>query len=627
MVIGFDYIRRSGENRVRLLSREKDVICGLSTTLKHIIPDSIIEEIRTRANIVEVVLDTVLIKKSGKDYKGLCPFHSEKTPSFTVSQEKQIYHCFGCGAGGNVFKFLMETQSLSFVEAVKKLASRYGVAIPEPKSGGDKTQSERETLLKLNTLATEYFTSLLQSPSGKAARDYINSRHLNSETTGLFQIGWASSGWRDLLGWLQKKSSCSIEQIEKAGLVKRKDGSADSETCYDRFRGRLIFPFKDIHGNTIGFAGRIIADEEGPKYLNSPETLLYKKGNHLFGLHVAREAVRKENCVLLVEGYFDQIRAWQHGIKNVVATCGTALTPSQVSLLKNHTTNIVLVFDADAAGQAATERGYDILLEQGMNVKVLSLPEGHDPDSYIHEHGAEPFLLQVKQAVPFMEYFIEKTIRRGDISTGAGRVKAVNTVLPLLGAIKNSVERSEAVRHLSERVGVEDKALLMELRKNLHQKRSSVQVPASYSMGIKHNPEMYLIQLMLSDESVARHIRTQITLDEYGTPLFRQMAELFYNRIAQGQPIKIDQILDYTENTEIKSFLTQTGLSPIQFDNIEKAANDCIAEIKKTYVETRIKELKKQRLEAQKTGQAQKSRDLHNLVRKMESTLNLGKAP
>ncbi|OGW22178.1 MAG: DNA primase [Nitrospinae bacterium RIFCSPLOWO2_12_FULL_47_7] len=604
-------------------------LTGFLTALKHIIPENIIEEIRTRANIVEVVLDAVLIKKSGKDYKGLCPFHSEKTPSFTVSPEKQIYHCFGCNAGGNVFKFLMETQSLSFVEAVKKLALRYGVVIPETRSGeNNEVQSERETLIRLNVLATEYFSSLLQNPStGKAARDYISSRHLNNETVGQFQLGWASSGWRDLLNFLQKKSSYPIELIEKAGLVKRKENSEDAETCYDRFRGRLIFPFKDIHGNTIGFAGRLISGEEGPKYLNSPETLLYKKGNHLFGLNTAREAIRKEDRVLLVEGYFDQIRAYQHGIKNVVATCGTALTPNQVSLLKNHTTNVTLVFDADAAGQAAVDRGYDLLLRQGMSVKVLSLPNGHDPDSYIHGCGAEPFLRQAKEAVPFLEYFIEKTIRNGDITTGTGRLNAVNIILPLLGSLSSSVERSEVVRHLSERVGVEDKALLSELRKNLHQKRSSMQVSASQPIKeIRHNPESYLIQLMLLDESLAQSIRMQVTLEEYANPLFRQVAEIFYKRMEQGQAVKIDQILDYTNNMEIKSFLTQAGLLPILFDNPEKAAADCVAEIKKAHVESNIKELKKQRLEAQKTGQAQRSRDLHNLVRKMESSINLGKA-
>lgn len=598
-------------------------LCRLLTTLKHIIPENIIEEVRVRANIVEVVLDTVLIKKSGKDYKGLCPFHTEKTPSFTVSPDKQIYYCFGCGAGGNVFKFLMETQSLSFVEAVKKLAGRYGVSLPEVK--GDKGSSERETVLGLNNLAAEYFASLLQDKViGKPARDYIASRHLDKETVARYQIGWTSPEWRDLSAWLQKKSRCSLAQIEKAGLVKRKEPDADIESCYDRFRNRLVFPLKDIHGDTIGFAGRLIAEENGPKYLNSPETLLYKKGNSLFGLNLAREAIRKENRVLLVEGYFDQIRAWQHGIKNVVATCGTALTSSQVSLLKNHTLNVVLVFDADPAGKAATEKGYDLLLEQGMNVKVLALPEGHDPDSYIHEQGAEPFLKLAEQAPPFMVYFIDKAVRGGNIATGAGRVDVVNIVMPLLSAIKNSVERSELVKYLSEQVGVEDKALLAELRKNLNQKRSSVQVSASKSVKAPHNPEAYLIQLMLLDEQIAQKIQSQVALDEYQTPVFRQLAEVIYSRLTSGQSIKIDRILDCTDDVEVKAFLTQTGMSPVIFDSLEKAAKDCINELKKVLVESKIKELKRQRLEAQKAGQTEKSRDLHNLVRKMETSVNFG---
>ncbi|MBI4382758.1 MAG: DNA primase [Nitrospinae bacterium] len=593
--------------------------------MKHHIPENIIEEIRARADIVEVVQESVLIKKSGKNYKGLCPFHPEKTPSFTVSPEKRIYYCFGCGAGGNAFKFLMETQNLSFAEAAAKLASRYGIAIPEPKWSPREREArtERETLLSLNALAAEYFASLLQNPdAGKTARAYIKARSIDDETVARYRMGWAPREWKGLLTHLASKK-CPIELVEKAGLIKRKDDAREGDAHYDRFRGRIMFPFRDIQGNIIAFAGRVISDEDTPKYLNSPETPLYRKGNHLFGLHEAREAIRRDNRVLLMEGYFDQVRAYQHGIKNAVATCGTALTANQVSLLRNHANRAVLVFDADRAGQSATERGYDLLLEQGMEVRVLTLPEGHDPDSFISQFGRDAFLRKAEEAAPFMEYFIRKAIGSGDIKTVAGRLEVVNRVMPFLSKIKNSVERSELVKFCSEQTGVEDKALLAELKKNLGGRQTPEPVLESRPRA-KQSLETYLVQLMLADATAARTVRELVPAEDYGEAPLRRVAEIFYGFIDRGQPIQIDRILDQTDEPEIRGLLTQIGLSPIHFDNVERAVTDCVGKLRKARLETKIKELKNQRREAQKAGLAEKSRELHNMVRQMENSARLG---
>lgn len=593
--------------------------------MKQFIPDHIIEEVRTRADLVEVVSDYVLIKKAGKDYKGLCPFHVEKTPSFTVSPEKRIYHCFGCGKGGNAFKFLMETQSISFVEAVRKLAARYSVAIPEPTrtKTEEKWQEERKTLFKLNTIAAEFFESCLHRSGGKEAKQYLHSRSFDDEIISKYQLGWSSPDWRDLLVYLEKRTRCSRSILEKAGLVKSKDPGKDGGNFYDRFRGRVIFPFKDIHGDIIGFAGRVLGEStKEAKYLNSPETLVYKKGNYLFGLNHAREAIRKENRVLVVEGYFDQIRGHQHGIMNIVATCGTALTPRQVSLLRNYTANVILVFDSDLAGQSATERGFDLFLDQGMNVSVIALPQGHDPDSFIQEQGKEAFLERIKQAKPFMEYFIDRALVNRNVDSHTDRMQVIQRVLPFLSRIKSSIERSEGVRYLSEQCGIEDKALLAELKKSVEGEKTFNPEVTQRSIDGVPPTERYLVHLIMADKRVAKLIRNQVSQDDFQNPVYREMAGLFYRAIDENRPTDINGLLDQTDDPQVKTELTKTGLSRLEFDNLDQAVIDCIQEIKKRNLQEKIKELKKQRIEAEKAGRFDQSRELHDRVREMQRNLN-----
>ncbi len=585
------------------------------------IPDSIIEEIRTRADIYDIVSEFVPLKKAGKNYKGLCPFHSEKTPSFSVSPEKQIYHCFGCGAGGNVFKFLMEKEDLPFVDAVKRLALRYQVTLPESayRSQGGASRSKREALLHCNTLAAKYFASRLQDPkTGKVAREYLHSRGFDDQTIENYQLGWALPEWRDLLGHLEHQAKCSRQTLEKYGLISKKeaDGKKDKDVFYDRFRGRLIFPIQDSHGNIIAFGGRVVGDGE-PKYLNSPETAVYKKGRQLFGLNKAKEAIRKEEQVLIVEGYFDQMRAWESGVKNVVATCGTALTAQQSLLLKPFTTKAVLVFDSDPAGHAAAERGFEVLQEHGLSVFVAALPEGHDPDSLIREEGKDRFLKLIQEAQPFVHYLLDRILRSAETRTTEDKIGAINRVLPVLAKINNSVERSEHVRYVAERVGVEDRAFLEEMRKSLAQNKNRVDAPAS-SKKSNHDPEWYLIHLMLADDETARDIASQISLDEYLNPAYRETSELLYGWIADGQPLRVDRLIDRTDRPEVKSVLTQVGMEPILFDNVKKAVADCIQEMRRRTIEKKINELKKQRNEAERAGQTDRSRELHQQVREMQ---------
>ena len=305
--------------------------------MKYSIPDSVIDEVRDRTDIVEVVSQVVTLRKVGKNFKGLCPFHSEKTPSFTVSPEKRIYHCFGCGAGGNVFKFVIETQNISFIDAVRQFADSAGISIPQPNADNlnNPLYKEREALKKANELAANYYHSLFHdSEAGLAARNYLKGRYFTGEILDKYSIGWASPGWRGLINHFHKIGTLSRKTVLQSGLVIEKE---DGSNVYDRFRGRVIFPIKDLHGSVIGFGGRAIADGDNPKYLNSPETTLYQKSQTLFGLDMAKQAIRKEDQAILVEGYFDQMRATQFGILNTVATCGTALTPKQAGIPVSYT--------------------------------------------------------------------------------------------------------------------------------------------------------------------------------------------------------------------------------------------------------------------------------------------------
>jgi len=594
--------------------------------LKKSIPDSIIEEIRSRADIYEVVSEFVPLKKAGKNYKGLCPFHSEKTPSFSVSPEKQIYHCFGCGAGGNVFKFLMEKEDLPFIDTIKRLAHRYQVAIPESsyKSQGGASHNEREALLNCNTLTAQYFASQLKNPqAGKTAREYLSSRDFDGQAIDDYQIGWAPSGWHNLQAHLESQVKCSRDTLAKYGLVSKKEAAETrdkKDAYYDRFRERLIFPIQDNRGNIIAFGGRVLGDGE-PKYLNSPETQVYKKGQHLFGLNKAKEAIRREDQALIVEGYFDQMRAWESGVQNTVATCGTALTAQQALLLKPLTSKVTLVFDADPAGHAAAERGFEVLQENGLSVFVAVLPEGHDPDSLIQKQGKDAFLKLIQDAQPFVHYLLGRILRSAQTRTTEDKLGAINRVLPVLAKIKNSVERSEHIRYVAEKVGVEDRAFLEEMRKSLAQNKNRVDAPVSSKKG-NLDPEWYLVHLMLADTEAARDIASNVALTEYENLLYRETATVLYGLIERGHPLRVDQLIDHTDQSDVKSVLTQVGMEPILFDNVKRAVADCINEIKKRTTDKKIKDLKKQRNEAEQAGQTDRSRELHQQVREMQVSLH-----
>ncbi|MGY8759875.1 MAG: DNA primase [Nitrospinaceae bacterium] len=588
--------------------------------MKISIPDHIIDEIRDRTDIVTVISDHVVLKKVGKNFKGLCPFHSEKTPSFSVSPDKRIYHCFGCGVGGNVFKFLMEIQSISFPEVLKVLAERAGIPLPRNSSdhSTDPGHKERESLRKLNEAATRYFQSLLKNPEGGlSARNYLTSRHFDAETLERYRVGWAAPTWKGLLTHVQQKSSVTQEQLLKSGLIIKKE---DSSTVYDRFRGRVIFPIKDLHSNIIGFGGRSINEEDQPKYLNSPETLLYQKSETLFGMDQAKQAIRKENQVILVEGYFDQMRAVQHGVEYVVATCGTALTAKQASMLRNHAETAILIFDSDSAGRSAAEKGFDILLEHGMNVKIVVLPDGQDPDSFIQEQGAESFLEKIRNAKPFMESYIDALVRESPGQTPADKVKMANQILPLLAKIKNTVERSAWLEKFTSKTNIDDRTFLKELSKALTQNQPRMAETKS-ELAPLLNLEKHLVHLILSDKETAQMVLLEVDPEDFSDPILKNIAQTCRQKIDNDEDLRIDQLLGQTEDPETRNVLSRLGLESVEFESPERTMKDCIGKFKNIHLKSKIKDLKLQRLDAAKAGQVERSQELQAQLREMHLAL------
>ena len=588
--------------------------------MKYSIPDSVIDEVRDHTDIVEVVSQFVTLKKVGKNFKGLCPFHSEKTPSFTVSPEKRIYHCFGCGAGGNVFKFVIETQNISFIDAVRQFADSAGISIPQPNADNlnNPLYKEREALKKANELAANYYHSLFHdSEAGLAARNYLKGRYFTGEILDKYSIGWASPGWRGLINYFHKIGTLSRKTVLQSGLVIEKE---DGSNVYDRFRGRVIFPIKDLHGSVIGFGGRAIADGDNPKYLNSPETTLYQKSQTLFGLDMAKQAIRKEDQAILVEGYFDQMRATQFGIFNTVATCGTALTPKQAGILRNYASSVVLVFDSDNAGRSAAEKGFEVLHEKGLQVKIVFLPEGKDPDSYIHENGVENFMEKIKTAKPYLESYIDTVVAGKDGNSPSTRVEMANKVLPIIGKVHNLVERNGLLEYFSFKAKIDDASFLTELKKSFLRNQPRIDIPETETNSTL-NLERHLVHLILSGKETAKRVFKAVNLEDFSNPALKSIATTCLQMIDKNEDVEIDKLIDQTDDPEIRSRLTQFGLEPLEFDSPEKTVSDCVTKFNNVHIKSKIKIVKQQRNEAEKAGQIEKSRELQNKLREMQLAL------
>jgi DNA primase len=403
------------------------------------------QQVKSAVDIVNVVGESVRLKKQGPTrYVGLCPFHNEKTPSFSVHEGLQIYKCFGCGKGGDVFNFVMEMQGLTFYEALQWLADRQGMAMPKGRGGavGDAESRVRDALYCMHEAAQDFFRGQLASPAGTPARAYLEHRGLASDAWERFGLGYAPGGGSRLLAVLQKKGM-TAEQMEASGLIaKHQDGSQ----LYDRFRDRLVFPIHDERGKIIAFGGRALRDDQQPKYLNSPQTVIYKKNAILYNLHRAREFMHRERRAVLVEGYMDVIGVDRAGIGNVIASCGTALTQNHAKRIGRQVETVVVNFDADAAGQNAAERSIEILLQEGLRVRLLTLPDGLDPDDYCRRHGPEAYQRKLDESPSYHDWLADQARARFDISTAEGQSSAIQFVEPKIRLLRDPIERALVAR-------------------------------------------------------------------------------------------------------------------------------------------------------------------------------------
>lgn len=469
--------------------------------MKGLIPDDKIEEIKKRTDIVELVSEYVTLKKTGRNFLGICPFHREKTPSFTVNREKQIYHCFGCGEGGHVITFLMKMSNMTFPEAARHLAKKTGVIIPErTMSQQERLQySIREQVGRINEMAATCFVSNLSSPAGQAAREYLKKRGIRDDVVREFRLGYADSGWRTLRNYFDRKH-VPLKAVAEAGLVViRNDGNED---FYDRFRERLIFPIEDAGGLVIAFGGRIIGPGE-PKYLNSPETPVYSKGRNLYGLKMAKESIRKNGYAILVEGYFDLIALWNAGITNVLATLGTALTREQVEIMRRYTEHVVVLFDPDEAGRKALERSLQMFLAGGIQAKTVVLPEGYDPDDYVRKFGRERLEEIIAGAPSLVDYYIENIVGKKD--SLEERRDAVRDALSFISGLDDAIERNLFFKRISEKLGIDQEVLKKEATRNMDLSPAPERMASEKIEGGFDKVELSLILVMLEHpESIAQ---------------------------------------------------------------------------------------------------------------------------
>ncbi|GMU95500.1 DNA primase [Ignavibacterium album] len=573
------------------------------------ISESKIEEIRNAANIVDVVSEYVQLRKRGRNYIGLCPFHSEKTPSFTVSDEKQIYHCFGCHNGGNVFKFLMEYKKISFIEAVQELAEQFGIELNYDDSVPE-GQSEQEILFDINTEVARYFSNnLLNDGEGQIARDYFQKRNIKVQTMRAFGLGYALNGWENLVSFLKQKN-IDLEKALQLGLIGRnKDGRV-----YDKLAGRIIFPIFSPNGRVVAFAGRKLReDDTGGKYINSPESIIYVKGRILYGLSFAKDEIRKLDKAIIVEGYMDLISLYQAGIKNVVAVSGTALTDDQAQLLSRYTKNVVLLFDADTAGISASMRSIEILLRKDFDVKIATLPSGEDPDSFVNKYGKDEFEEVIKRSENFLEYQTAYYEKQGMFNDPTKAAEAIRELVRVISLVQDDLKRAFLVK-ISRKFNIRENLLERELdqvlsknkvvpkfQENLIDTKHNISTKLfdekirKFSTPQNFNFEIEIIRFLFgNDEGTSKYILENVDEEDLEYEIHSYIikkAKETYNTNLSFAPGELllefdDEVRNYILSWE-KKFITEKNYDTD--DNIQRYVQESIRRLRERNLELKIK--------------------------------------
>jgi DNA primase len=513
--------------------------------------EEILDEIRNRIDIVALISEYVPLKKSGKGHKGLCPFHQEKTPSFMVDSQKQIFHCFGCGEGGNIYTFIMKTEKLNFPEAVKLLANKAGVQLPVYEKQDSKKIEEKELIFRLNGITADYYQKNLFSPQGKRALNYLLKRNFSEEIIKKFCLGYALPGFEHLVHFLTSKKIGQTGLL-KAGLTFR---STKTGKILDYFRERIIFPIFNLQGKIIAFGGRVL-DEKLPKYLNSPETPVYYKAKNLYGLFQAKQSIRQKNQVIIMEGYTDVLIAHQFGFDNAVASLGTALTGQQVSLLRRFADEILIAFDSDSAGKSATLRSLGLVKKAGLAVKIVYLPPDSDPADIILQKGEPFFSNLIKEALPLFDYKLKILLQQYNPASSQGKINIVKELFSDLADIGSDIELRSEVKKIAERLHLTEDSILIDLNQYKKGNKQLSNILTNIPVESTHvNAEKILIGNMLQKRDVIERIISDLKVEDFTVPEHREIYSTIINLFNKGEKISLQKIMDEIAEPKITNLI------------------------------------------------------------------------
>jgi DNA primase len=576
-----------------------------------LIRDEDIDEVRDRVEIVDIISSHVQLKKAGRLFKGLCPFHNEKTPSFTVDPEKQLYHCFGCGEGGNVYTFIMKMERMDFPEAVQYLAEKAGYTLRTEEKLKDKRadQSKLTRLYSLNKRAMDYFTNTLSTKQGDAARDYLQGRGYTEEAVERFMIGLSPTGWDDLTRKAIGQGASQQDLID-AGLSVRSE--KDSKKMYDRFRGRLMFPIFDIHERVIGFGGRVLTDET-PKYLNTSETPVFHKGKTLYALNWAKKAITDTGEAVIVEGYTDVISLHDAGVGNAVATLGTALTADHLRLLARFAKRIVLVFDADMAGEKAVERGIDlaadfylgaeyrplleILDKRHLDLFVASLPAGNDPADYVTAHGKDEFIKLVEQAEPFVDFSLKAVINKQQIKNISDKQAAAARAMDVIAMLPGNVTREYYLKVIAEMLDISYRALFADfarIQKNRtgYRKASSPRTETAVQMNPEERLELEVLRACIKFPETLRPSLAELDTKHFTTEMNQRLFLLLSRALETSRSLDVAALIDHAEDERLKTMLTSMATEAFNVDDLDAYSKELLKRMKEFELKRRIHTLK-----------------------------------
>ena len=590
--------------------------------------DEIIEEVRQNNDIVDIISQYVHLTRKGRNYFGLCPFHSEKSPSFSVSPDRQIFHCFGCGVGGNVYTFLMKIEGITFKEALEQLAERANIQLPKLENNADTAKEElKAKVYKVNEFTAEFYHQNLYKPTSKIGQEYVKKRKMNKETLEAYRIGF--SGKFDELYKALKAQGFGEKEILESGLVNKNDNG----TYIDRYRNRLMFPICDVRGKVIAFGGRILDDSKikdpkfpQPKYINSPENVVYSKGRHLFGLNVAKKDSAKK--LLIVEGYMDVISLHQRGVTNVVGALGTALTEQQGWLLRKSTEQVILGFDADGAGQTAIARSMEILQKMGCDMRVLQIEGAKDPDEYIVKFGEGRFRLAMDNAISLVEFKVKNLKKDLNLENTGDKIKFLNEIAKILSKVENTMEREIYIEKIAQGYNISKEAIYAEVNKLIYNNTKEDKVLQSREIkpvreNIKNTTEIdedlkrrenTIISILLdSNANMFAKIKEQIKPEDFKDSVNRKIAEQLYKEL-EKEDCNINRLIDSFDE-ETQNHITMVMATDYEIDNLEKAVDDILQKYEKEKLDNRKQEILKQlEIEEDVDKKKELGKELSNII-------------